>query len=262
MFEARRVPTKLLLQLLVTLLTIPYLFPLVVMVQGSLSGEGWGNYRAVLEVGAIGTFFKSSVIISAATIVITLTLTMLASFGFSKLRIRNKEVFFWMILAALTLPEVVLLTPLFATTLAIGVYDTYWAVILPLAALQIPFTVLIARRFVDGVPDALFDAARIDGASTWIAFRSIVLPMTRPIAAAIVVLTLIGSWNSYLLPLVLIQDPAQQTVTLLPQFFVSQFSNDQTKVLASAVITAIPEIIAYLCLQGLFERGLSAGAIK
>ncbi|GAB1819075.1 carbohydrate ABC transporter permease [Herbidospora sp. RD11066] len=262
MFEARRLSTKLLLQVLVTLLAIPYLFPLVVMVQGSLSGEGWGNYKAVFEVGAIGTFFKSSVIISICTIAIVYALTMLASFGFSKLRVRNKEVFFWMILAALTLPEVVLLTPLFATTLSLGIYDTYWAVILPLAALQIPFTVLIARRFVDGVPDALFDAARIDGASTWIAFRSIVLPMTRPIAAAIVVLTLIGSWNSYLLPLVLIQDPAQQTVTLLPQYFVSQFSNDQTKVLASAVITAIPEILAYLCLQGLFERGLSAGAIK
>ncbi|WP_218009141.1 carbohydrate ABC transporter permease [Herbidospora cretacea] len=261
-FEARRPSARLLLQILATAMVIPYLFPLVVMVQGSLAGEGWGNYRAVFEVGTIGTFFKSSVIISASTIVIVYVLTMLAAFGFSKLRVRRKEVYFWMILAALTLPEVVLLTPLFATTLALGVYDTYWAVVLPLAALQIPFTVLIARRFVDGVPDALFDAARIDGASTFTSFRYIIIPMTRPIAAAIVVLTLIGSWNAYLLPLVLIQDPAQQTVTLLPQFFVSQFSNDQTKVLASAVITAIPEIVAYLCLQGLFERGLAAGAVK
>ncbi|MFC6085935.1 carbohydrate ABC transporter permease [Sphaerisporangium aureirubrum] len=262
MFEARRLPAKLVLQVIVTLMIVPYLFPLIVMVQGSLAGQGVGNYRAVFEVGAIGTFFKSSVIISVSTILIVYVLTMLAAFGFSKLHIRRKEIYFWMILAALTLPEVVLLTPLFATTLALGVYDTYWAVVLPLAALQIPFTILIARRFIDGVPDALFDAARIDGAGTFTAFRYIVVPMTRPIAAAIVVLTLIGSWNAYLLPLVLIQDPAQQTVTLLPQFFVSQFSNDQTKVLASAVITAIPEIVAYLCLQGLFERGLSAGAIK
>jgi raffinose/stachyose/melibiose transport system permease protein len=77
-----------------------------------------------------------------------------------------------------------------------------------------------------------------------------------------VVLTLLAAWNNYILPLVLIQDPNKQTVTLLPQFFVSQFSNDQTKVLASAVITAIPAILVYLLLQRFFERGLAAGAIK
>ena len=75
-------------------------------------------------------------------------------------------------------------------------------------------------------------------------------------------LTLIGAWNDYLLPLVFLVEPQTQTITLLPQFFVGQFSNDQTKVLASAVITAIPEVIAYLGLQKLFERGLSAGALK
>jgi raffinose/stachyose/melibiose transport system permease protein len=122
--------------------------------------------------------------------------------------------------------------------------------------------VLLARSFVDGIPDEIIDAARVDGASAFNAFRYIVVPLTRPMAAAIVVLTLMSAWNDYLLPLVLIQDPAKQTITLLPQYFVSQFSNDQTKVLASAVITAIPEIVAYLSLQRLFERGLAAGAIK
>ena len=71
-----------------------------------------------------------------------------------------------------------------------------------------------------------------------------------------------AAWNNYLFPLVFLQSADLQTITLVPQFFVGQFSNDQTKILASAVITAIPEIVAYLCLQGLFERGLSAGALK
>jgi raffinose/stachyose/melibiose transport system permease protein len=262
MFEARRPSARVVLQVVITLLVIPYLFPLVVMVQGSLAGQGWGNYRAVFAVGAVPTFFRNSTIIAASTIVIVYVLTMLAAFGFSKLRIRGKEVYFWMMLAALTLPEVVLLTPIFTTTLQLGVYDTYWAVVLPLAALQIPFTVLLTRSYVDGIPDQLLDAARVDGARMTQVFRYVVLPMTRPIAATIVVLTLLSAWNNYLLPLVLLQDPAKQTVTLLPQFFVSQFSNDQTKVLASAVITAIPEILVYLSLQRFFERGLAAGAIK
>jgi multiple sugar transport system permease protein/raffinose/stachyose/melibiose transport system permease protein len=165
-------------------------------------------------------------------------------------------------LAALTLPEVVLLTPLFATFTRLGLFNTYAAVILPLAALQIPFTVLLTRNFVASIPDGLFDAARVDGAGVTKAFWYIILPLTRPIAAAIVILTLINTWNDYLLPLIFLQTPATQTVTLLPQFFVSEFSDDQTKVAASAVISAIPEVLAYLSLQRLFERGLTAGALK
>ena len=262
MFEARRWPAKLVLQVVTTLLIIPFVFPLVAMVQGSLAGQGWGNYQAVFAVGAVPTFFRNSAIIAVSTIVIVYAFTMLAAFGFSKLHIRGKEIYFWMMLVALTLPEVVLLTPLFATTLQLGVYDTYWAVVMPLAALQIPFTVLLTRNFVDGIPDQLLDAARVDGARMVQAFRYIILPLTRPMAATIVVLTLLSAWNNYLLPLVLIQDPAKQTVTLLPQYFLGQFSNDQTKVLASAVVIAIPEILVYLCLQRFFERGLAAGAIK
>jgi ABC-type glycerol-3-phosphate transport system permease component len=86
--------------------------------------------------------------------------------------------------------------------------------------------------------------------------------MTRPIAAAVIVLTLINAWNTYLLPLMFLQDSSLQAVTQVPSFFQGQYNDDQTKVLASAVITAIPEIVAYLCLQKLFERGMAAGAIK
>jgi raffinose/stachyose/melibiose transport system permease protein len=128
--------------------------------------------------------------------------------------------------------------------------------------LQVPFAVLLARNFVQGIPDELFEAARVDGASSMRVFRYLVIPLTRPIGAAIFIFTLIGAWNNYLMPLVFLQSTEMQTITLVPQFFVGQFSNDQTKILASAVLTAIPEIVAYLCLQRLFERGLAAGAIK
>src|SRR5215207_7786982 len=123
-------------------------------------------------------------------------------------------------------------------------------------------SVLLARTFVHGIPDELFEAARVDGGSAISGFRHLVIPLTRPIAAAVLIFTLIGAWNNYLFPLVFLQSPEMQTITLVPQFFVGQFSNDQTKILASAVIIAIPEVIAYLSLQRMFERGLAAGAIK
>jgi raffinose/stachyose/melibiose transport system permease protein len=262
MFDTRRLSSKVVLQIILTIMVLPFLFPLIAMVQESLSGQGWDNYRIVWDTGVVPEFFRNSAIIAAGTIAIVYVLTMLAAFGFAKLHIRAREVYFWMILAALTLPEVVLLTPLFSTAVRLGLYNTYFAVILPLAALQIPFAVLLTRNFVNSIQDDLFDAARVDGASTFGTFWYILLPLTRPIAAAIVILTLIGAWNDYLLPLVFLQTPSTQTITLLPSFFVSEFSDDQTKVVASAVITAIPEVIAYLCLQRLFERGLTAGALK
>jgi len=245
-----------------TIMVLPFLFPLIAMVQESLSGQGWGNYKAVWATGVVPQFFRNSAIIALGVIIIVYCLTMLAAFGFSKLHVRWKEIFFWMMLAALTLPEVVLLTPLFSIAIHLGLFNTYFSVILPLAALQIPFAVLLTRNFMNSIPDELFDAARVDGANAAVIFRRIILPLTRPIAAAIIILTLIAAWNDYLLPLVFLQTPSTQTITLLPSFFVSEFSDDQTKVVASAVITAIPEIIAYLCLQRLFERGLTAGALK
>jgi multiple sugar transport system permease protein/raffinose/stachyose/melibiose transport system permease protein len=251
-----------LLQLVATALVLPYLFPLVAMVQGSFAGAGWGNYQAVISVPGFFQFFLNSAIIASGVIVLVYVVTMLAAYGFAKLHIRFREVYFWMLLACLTLPEVVLLTPLFTTTQAIGLYNTYWAVILPLAALQVPFAVLLTRNFINGLPDEMFEAARVDGASSLRGFLYLVIPLTRPIAAAVLIFTLIGAWNDYLMPLVFLQSQDMQTITLVPQFFIGEFSNDQTKILASAVLTAIPEIVAYLCLQGLFERGLSAGAIK
>lgn len=262
MFEVRTRWGRIILQVVVTLLVIPYLFPLVVMVQGSLQGEGWGNYVAVFNVPGFGQFFLNSAIIAVGVIVIVYICAMLAAFGFAKLNIKSREVYFWMLLACLTLPEVVLLAPLFSTDTSLGLYDTYWAVILPLAALQIPFAVLLARNFIEGIPNELFEAARVDGANSMRGFWYLVIPLTRPIAAAIVIFTLIGAWNDYLMPLVFLQDQSLQTITLIPQFFIGQFADDQTKVLASAVLTAIPEVVAYLALQRLFERGLSAGAIK
>ncbi|HTJ35452.1 MAG TPA: carbohydrate ABC transporter permease [Dactylosporangium sp.] len=262
MFEVRTWRGRALLQVVTTILVIPFLFPLVVMVKGAFAGQGLENFRAVLAVPGFARFFANSVLIAVVVIALVYVVTMMAAFGFAKLHIRFREVYFWLLLICLTLPEVVLLAPLFATDLRLGLYDTYWAVVLPLAALQVPFAVLLTRTFINGLPDELFEAARVDGANSLRGFIHLVIPLTRPIAAAVVIFTLVAAWNDYLMPLVFLQSVDLQTITLVPQYFVGEFSNDQTKILASAVITAIPEVVAYLSLQRLFERGLSAGAIK
>lgn len=262
MFEVRTRKNKILLQVILLIMTIPYVLPLVQMVLGSLGGRGLYNYKAVWDTGVVPTYFRNSAIISFCVILLVYFFSMTAGFGFAKLYIRGKEIYFWLILAALTLPEVILLTPLFVTFQKLHMFNTFFAVILPSAALQIPFTILLTRNFDAGIPNEFMEAARIDGASIWQVFRHIILPLTKPIASAIIVLTLINAWNAYLLPLLFLQSPNLQVVTLLPQYFQGEFTNDQTKILAAAVLTAIPEITAYLLMQKNFEQGMSAGALK
>lgn len=262
MFEIRSLKSKIILQIVLLLLTIPYVIPLVQMFLGSIGGIGFLNYKAVWDTGVLPIYFRNSLIISAGVILLVYLFSMTAGFGFAKLHIRGKEVFFWMILIALTLPEVILLSPLFVTFQKLHMFNTFWAVILPVAALQLPFTILLARNFDNGIPNELMEAARIDGAGVLSMFWYVILPLTKPIASSIVVLTLINSWNTYLLPLLFLQSPEMQTVTLLPQYFMGEFTNDQTKILAAAVLTAIPEIIVYLLMQKNFEKGMSAGALK
>lgn len=262
MFETRTFASRLTLQVLVTVAVIPFLIPIYAMVSRSFTGAGWGNYQAVIGVPGFFRFFLNSAIVAGGSILIIYVATMMASFGFSKLRIRSKEVYFWMLMAALTLPEVVLIAPLYSTAVKLGMLGTFWSVILPIAALQIPFTILVARGYIDGIPDTLFEAARMDGASTWRVFISILLPMAKPIAVALIVLVLINAWNAYLLPKVFLVNDDMGVVTLLPEFFKRQYNDDTPKVLAAAVVTAIPTIVAYILLQKQFERGMAAGAIK
>lgn len=262
MFEIRSKKNKIILQIILFLMTIPYVVPLIQMFLGSLGGTGFNNYIAVWETGVVPTFFKNSILISVGVILLVYIFSMTAGFGFAKLHIRGKQIFFWLILAALTLPEVILLTPLFVTFQRMHMYDTFLAVILPIAALQLPFMIMLSRSFDEGIPDELIEAARIDGASIAQIFWYVIHPLTKPIASSIIVLTLINSWNAYLLPLLFLQSSDKRTVTLLPQFFQGEFTNDQTKILASAVIVAVPEIIVYLLMQKNFEKGMSAGALK
>ena len=262
MFEIRSLKSKIVLQIVLLLLTIPYAIPLVQMFLGSLGGKGFLNYKAVWDTGVVPIYFRNSLIISAGVILLVYIFSMTAGFGFAKMHIFGKEVFFWLILVALTLPEVILLSPLFVTFQKMNLFNTFLAVILPAAALQLPFTILLTRNFDSGIPNELMEAASIDGANVFSRFWYIILPLTKPIASSIIVLTLINSWNTYLLPLLFLQSPDKQTVTLLPQYFQGEFTNDQTKILAAAVLTAIPEIIVYLFMQKNFEKGMSAGALK
>jgi raffinose/stachyose/melibiose transport system permease protein len=263
MLDIRSRVGKVAIQVALTVAIVPFAFPLVVMLAGSFGGQGAVvNYTAVVSRPEFVGFFLNSARIAIGVVLITYVCTMLAAYALAKLRLRFREAVFYFLVAALTLPSAALSVPLFITIRQLGLYDSPWAVILPLAALQTAFNILLARGFIEGIPDELLDAARIDGAGTFRILLHIVMPIARPITAVIVVWSFVAAWNEYLLPLLFLQRVDQQTITLLPNYFQSQFASDQTKIFAASVLIALPTIICYVAFQKFFERGLTAGAVK
>ncbi|HEX6514338.1 MAG TPA: carbohydrate ABC transporter permease [Nocardioidaceae bacterium] len=262
MFELRSRRARLGAQLLATLVAIPYLLPLVAMLQASLKGEGLANYSTVLAEPMFGRFFLNSAVIAAGSIVLTYAASILGAFAFAKLRIPGKEFLFYALLIALTLPAVMILVPLFVTMQRLGLLDTYWAVILPLAAGGIPFCILLARNYVSGLDDSIFDAAKVDGCGTFDLLWRMVIPLTHPVAAVIVLWSFLGAWNEFLLPLLFLQDPNLQAITQVPTYFYSFYGGDQAKVVAASVLITLPVLVMYLALQKFFERGMTGGVLK
>ena len=165
-------------------------------------------------------------------------------------------------MAGLTVPAIALVVPIYSLVDRAGLFDTYWAVIVPLTALSIPFGVLVGSNYIRAIPREVFEAAMLDGASDLRILVSVVVPISRPILSVIAVFTFLAAWNEYLLPLLFLQDVDLKVVTQIPTYFQSQRLVDTPKIFAANVLISVPIILFYLFLQNTFRKGLSSGAVK
>ena len=239
-----------------------FTLPLIMIVGTSLSGEGVTNYWLILSTTPFARFLLNSVIITLTTVAIVIALSLTAAFAIAILRPRGYGVALVTLLAGMSLPAIALIVPLFYVVQALGLLNTYWAVIVPLSAISTPFGVLVATNYIGGLPIELWEAARLDGAGVWAYFSRILIPMCLPIIAVIAIFTFLAAWNEYLLPLVFIQDTGTQVLTQVPTYFQSQRLVDTPKVFAANVLISIPVVVTYVVLQKTFRRGMSAGAVK
>lgn len=249
-------------QFLLLLLVVPFLIPLILIVRVSLESAGWGNYRAVFAAAPMFRFFANSLIIAVSTVVIVVALALCASYGLACLNLRGSSVIMGAVVAAMSLPVVALLVPLFVMIQRAQLFNTYFAVVLPLVAISLPFAILISTNFLAEIPSALVEAAQIDGAGSFRILVAIILPLARPIAAVVAVFSFIGAWNEYFLPLVFIQDTNMTVLTQVPTFFESQRHVDNPKVFAASVLISLPVVVVYILLQRLVRQGFAGGAIK
>jgi len=221
----------------------------------------WGNYQAAWDAG-IGQFFLNSVFITASSVVTVLLLGSMAAYGLSRFQFKGQNILLVIILSGLMLAPQVSLIPLYKLLQAIGLYNTYWALILPYVAFQLPFAIFLMRSYFLSIPKELEESAIIDGCNIWQVYWHIIVPMGKPIIASCALLTAMNVWNEFMFALVFVEDSALRTIPVGLMNLRSQLNTNFGIQLAGLAISALPMIIAYIFFQKQFVRGLSAGSVK
>lgn len=267
MYAKLRMHQQGLIQGALLLLALLWLAPLSIAVVKSLNVKGLGNYMAVLNNPQVNvlrvvlnSFFIAIVTASILTVIVSL-----AAFAFSKMRFAFKDILYYVLLITLTIPLASVISPLFFTVKRFGLMNSYFAVILPMAAFQAPFLLLILKNYFDTIPNDLLEAARIDGASGLKVLYNVMIPLGKPALVNILVLSFISSWNEYFIPLLFVRQRDMYTVTLATTFFTgSKFQTPEmvAQLYATLILMTVPSIIIYLFAQRYMQEGLTAGAVK
>ena len=207
----------------------------------------------------------NTVAVAAASIVIGVTSAALGAYAFSQLRFRGKGLLFMAYIALLLIPWTLTLIPLFLTIQKLGLFNTWWALVLPYAASAQPLLVLIFRGFFDQIPGELTESARVDGCTERQVLLRIVAPLTRPVLLTGAILVTINVWGDYLWPSIVIQDPHRTTISAGVQQFVGSFGLNVSSggaVFAAFVIATLPMFVLVGFTMRYFVSGLTEGALK
>ncbi|MFN8619112.1 MAG: carbohydrate ABC transporter permease [Chloroflexota bacterium] len=214
----------------------------------------------------LGPLFLNSIVVTVASVVVAVVLSVLAAYGFARLRFRFSEVVFLLILLGLMIPPAALIIPLFVEIRTMGLYDTHVGLSLVYIAFGLPLSILVLRSFFAGIPRELLEAARIDGAGELRILANVVVPLAKAPIATVSILMFLFCWNDFFLALVLLKggsiDSTTYTLPVGIAQFIGQYSTPYELVAAAVLIVAVPVFILYLVLHRQFEQGVAEGAVK
>ncbi|WP_018569054.1 carbohydrate ABC transporter permease [Streptomyces sp. PsTaAH-124] len=213
----------------------------------------WDNYP-------IGSWYLNSLVISVLAVVFTLAFGSMAGFALAFLRYRGRGAVVALVAAGLMLPSEALVLPQFIEYRSFHLLGTFWALILPSVAA--PLSVFVFQSFFRGIPVALIEAARIDGASWWRVYATVCMPLCRPALSTVAILTFITSWNSFLWPLLVLNQTKSQTIPVGLASLVNNSNIQYAEVMASSVLGFLPLIAVFLVFQRQIVQGIATTGIK
>ncbi|RKR73501.1 carbohydrate ABC transporter permease [Frondihabitans australicus] len=217
-------------------------------------------FARVFEDQPIGTWMLNSTIISVASVLISVSISLLAGYAFAKYRFRGRNALFALMLLTIMVPIQVIVVPEFVIISKLGLVNSYWSVILPSAAQGI--CIFIARQFLVALPDELIEAARVDGASELRIFLRVVLPMSGPLIAVLTILTFVWRWNDFIWPLVTLQTSNRFTMSVGLNSLNGAYSHPWDQIMAVTLLSMIPVIIVFLIFQRQFVQGIAESGLK
>ncbi len=218
------------------------------------------HYRELFTRLNLGRSFFNSTLIALAVTAFSLLFNSMAGYAFAKLRFAGRERLFALLMMALVIPTQIGMLPLFLMLKSAGLVNTYWGAILPSTASI--FGIFLMRQFMTSIPDDLLDAARIDGASEWSIYWSMVLPLARPILVTLALFTFMASWNDFMWPLIVLTDEKKYVLPVAIASLVGEHAQDIELMMASSVLTVIPVLILFVVLQRYYISGLMVGSVK
>jgi raffinose/stachyose/melibiose transport system permease protein len=260
---------------LLILCTAVAVYPLIGVVFASLypSGPGvspsgfalppslnWGNYVSAWEQGGFAESFTTSVIVAAVMVPASVILSILGGYAFATMRFPGSRAIFYLFILGLIIPTEATIVPLYYDVQALGLIDTYWALIILEVSGEVAFGIFWMRAAFLSAPVSLLEAARIDGASSWGALWGIMVPFAKPAILTLTVLTFADSWNEFFLALVFTINHPTAPAGLAS--FSGRFTTQTALVSAGAVIVALPIVIVFIIFQREFMRGMLTGAVK
>ena len=220
----------------------------------------WDNYAKIWTKIPLFTFVKNTVFLTIVVTLFQLVTSSFAAYSFAKLNFKHKKGLFLAYIATIAMPWQVYMGPQFLMMRNFGLNDKLLAIIC-LQAFS-AFGVFLMKQFYEGIPDDLCEAARIDGMSEYRIYASIMLPLSKPALSTLTIFTFVTTWNDYLGPLIYLKSPEKKTIQLGLKMFISQYSSDYGLIMAGSVVSLIPVIIIFLCLQKYFVEGVASTGLK
>jgi multiple sugar transport system permease protein len=229
----------------------PHLFPF----RGTLDG-----YRAVLDQQL--PYLGTSLLVGIGTVLLTVALAAPAGYSLAKLRPRGAGALSFVLLIAQMIPGIIMAMGFYAIYLKLGVLNSTAGLILADSTIAVPFGVLIFTAFMSGIPDEMVEAARIDGASTWRTFRSVVLPVSRNSIVTVSLFAFLWAWSDFVFASTLDGGGAHQPITLGIYHYIGNNNQQWNAIMATAVVASIPATVLLIVAQRYVAAGVTAGAVK
>lgn len=218
------------------------------------------NYSEVLKTGSFGAWYANSLIVAFITTISVLFFSSLAGYSLAKFSYAGKDIIFLAILSTMMIPMEMLVIPWFTMASYFGAVDTYVGIMFP--GLISAFGVFMMKQFMEGIPDALIEAARIDGASELKIFYRIILPNVKPAMASLAIFSFIASWDAFLWPLIVTTQDTMKTLPVGLQSFAGAQGIQYHLIIAAANLVIIPVLIIFLVLQRQIIKGIATSGIK